>query len=126
MKNTGTEGQSRSEKAKAVVLSLAQALNRQDFQAARKYVKDDLKFVSVFGPRDGADAYFDEMERIRANYHTLKVFADNEDVCVLYDLTVTGITMFVCGWFQVQEGQVSSMRVVFDPRPVLELQAKNK
>jgi hypothetical protein len=48
-----------------------------------------------------------------------KIFADDKDVCVLYDITVSGITLFACGWFQLEAGTVRSMRVTFDPRPLL-------
>ena len=48
-----------------------------------------------------------------------KIFADDKNVCVLYDITVSGIMLFACGWFQLEAGTVRSMRVTFDPRPLL-------
>lgn len=37
----------------------------------------------------------------------------------LYDITVSEITVFACGWFQLEAGTVRSLRVTFDPRPFL-------
>ena len=106
---------------KEVVLRLGKALNDESFQIARRYVSDDMKYVGPFGSRDGAEAYLQEIERLRLKFDIQKIFADDENVCVLYDITVSGITLFACGWFQVNAGRVSSLRVTFDPRPLLAL-----
>jgi hypothetical protein len=106
---------------KEVVLELGKALNDESFQIARRYVSDDMKYVGPFGSRDGAEAYLQEIERLRLKFDIQKIFADDENVCVLYDITVSGITLFACGWFQVNAGRVSSLRVTFDPRPLLAL-----
>jgi len=106
---------------KEVVLGLGKALNDESFQIARRYVSDDMKYVGPFGSRDGAEAYLQEIERLRLKFDIQKIFADDENVCVLYDITVSGITLFACGWFQVNAGRVSSLRVTFDPRPLVAL-----
>jgi hypothetical protein len=106
---------------KEVVLRLGKALNDESFQIARRYVSDDMKYVGPFGSRDGAEAYLQEIERLRLKFDIQKIFADDKNVCVLYDITVSGITLFACGWFQVNAGRVSSLRVTFDPRPLLAL-----
>jgi hypothetical protein len=106
---------------KEVVLRLGKALNDESFQIARRYVSDDMKYVGPFGSRDGAEAYLQEIERLRLKFDIQKIFADDENVCVLYDITVSGITLCACGWFQVNAGKVSSLRVTFDPRPLVAL-----
>jgi hypothetical protein len=105
------------------VLAFLEALNREEFQRARDLVSDDFSFVGVLGSRDGADAYFSDMERMRIKYAVRKVFVDGEDVCIFYDLTVSGKTIFGCGWYQVVDGKLHSLRVVFDPRPLIETKA---
>jgi hypothetical protein len=102
-----------------VVLSLGKALNEENYAAARKYVSESMKYVGPFGSRDGAEAYLHEIERLHLKFDIQKIFADDRDVCVLYEITVSGITLFACGWFQVEAGTVRSMRVTFDPRPLL-------
>jgi len=56
---------------------------------------------------------------MKLKYKILKAFEDENDVCLLYDLTMSGLTIFGCGWYLVQGGKIKSLRVVFDPRPVL-------
>jgi hypothetical protein len=105
--------------AKEVVLGLGKALNDENYGEARKYVSNNMKYVGPFGSRDGAEAYLDEIERLRLKFDIRKSFSDDKDVCVLYDITVSGITLFACGWFQLEAGTVRSIRVTFDPRPLL-------
>jgi predicted ester cyclase len=102
-----------------IVLAYVEALNREDFQTARQYVANDVSFDGVLGSRQGADAYFEDMERMRLKYDVTKVFADANDVCVLYDVTLSGVRLFTCGWYRVEAGKIRSLKVVFDPRPVL-------
>ena len=105
---------------KKIVLSIVDALNRDDLPAARAYFADDFSFSGVLGSRHGADAYFTDMERMRLKYEVKKALADGEDVCLLYDLAISGMTIFGCAWYRVERGKVKSLRVVFDPRPLLE------
>jgi limonene-1,2-epoxide hydrolase len=106
--------------AKDTVLSFLKALNADDFQQARKYANDNLSFVGVLGKRNSADEYFKDMEKMRFKYDIKKVFADGNDVCVLYDINMGGTKIFTCGWYKVKDNKIESIQVVFDPRPVLE------
>lgn len=112
--------QSFSEGSKEVILGFVDALNHEDFEGARKCVTDDLKFVGVLGSREGGDAYFRDMKRMRLKYDVKKAFADGDDVCLLFDVTMAGVTVFCAGWYQLSDGKIRSVRVIFDPRPVLE------
>jgi hypothetical protein len=48
-----------------------------------------------------------------------KVFADGDEVCVLYDLKTSGAagTDFVCEWMAFRHDTIASVRAVFDARP---------
>ena len=102
------------------MLSCVQAINQEDFAAARELMSDDLTFVGVLGERHGADAYIRDMEQMRLKYQIRQTVAERDDVCLLYDLTLSGKKIFVCGWYHVEDGHITSLRVIFDPRPVLE------
>lgn len=104
---------------KQVILDLGKALNDENYEAARRYVSDSMTYVGPFGSRNGADAYLQEMKRVHLKFDILKIVVDNTDACVMYDITVAGTTLFACGWFQVEGETVTSMRVTFDPRPLL-------
>ena len=102
-----------------IVIAYVEALNREDYQTARQYVANDVSFDGVLGSRQGADAYFEDMKRMRLKYDVKKVFADANDVCVLYDVTLSGVRLFTCAWYRVEGEKIQSLKVVFDPRPVL-------
>ena len=108
-----------TDSTKQVVLGLAKALNDENYEAARRYVSDSMTYIGPFGSRNGADEYLHEMERVHLKFDILKIVAEDEDVCVMYDITVADTTLFACGWFRVEAGTVRSMRVTFDPRPLL-------
>jgi hypothetical protein len=110
--------------AKEIVLSCVNAINAENFKTARTYAADDMKFDGVLGSRNGAEAYFKDMEQMRLKYEIKKVFVDGDDVCLLYDLGMSGLNLFCVGWYHVKDGKINSLKVVFDPRPVLELQNK--
>lgn len=106
---------------KETVVSFVNALNTEDFKTARGLAHENMTFTGILGSRHGAESYFRDMEHLRLKYDIKKVFADGEDVCLLYDLGISGIRVFCCGWYRVENGKIISLRVIFDPRPVLEL-----
>jgi len=109
--------------AREIVLSCVEALNRDDYKVARQYLSDDLSFDGVLGCRRGADAYLLDIKRMRPRCTVKKAFSDGDDVCLLYDLAIAETTIFVCGWFQVKLGKIRSLRVIFDPRALLQAKA---
>jgi limonene-1,2-epoxide hydrolase len=118
--------------AKEVVMSYLKALNDQDFKAATSHLKDDMTFLAPIASHNSADAYLEGNERLRSKYgiekvlyEVKKVFVDgDDDVCVFFDFNIGSATLFASGWFHVANGKISSIRVVFDPRPIVELSAK--
>jgi len=110
--------------AKKVVLSFIKALNDSNFDAARAWLDDEMLFEGVMGSRHGADDYIKDMKKMKFKYAVQKVFADGDDVCLWYDITMQqGLEVFSSGWYKVEDGKINSFKVLFDPRPVLE-QAK--
>ena len=109
--------------ARELVLAYVQALNEGEFKLARGYVSDQMEFNGALASLHGADAIFAELERMRLKYDIKKVFVDANDVGVFYDVTLSGVTVFTCGWYKVEDGHICSVKVVFDPRPVLAVKA---
>jgi len=106
--------------ARDTVLSALKALNEEDFDTARNSFSDDMVFEGVLGTRNGAEAYFNDMKKMKIKYDVIKAFEEGDDVCLLYDLQLSGLTIFGCGWYHLENGKIKSIKVVFDPRPVLE------
>lgn len=100
------------------------ALNEEDFETARNCVTDDLTFTGVMGVRNGADAYFNDMKRMKLKYSIRKIFADDKDICLWYDIVMENKSILSSGWYQLEEGRIKSFQVVFDPRPLLEAAPK--
>jgi hypothetical protein len=47
-----------------------------------------------------------------------KVFVDGPDVCVIYDLKTAPVpSSRTCEWYQVRDGKVAAVSVIFDARP---------
>jgi hypothetical protein len=117
--------------AKEIVISFLTALNDQDFKAARSYLNDDMKFVAPVASYNSAHAYLNGNEQLRLKYgiskvlyDVKKVFVDDDDVCVFFDFNIGSATLFASGLFHLANGKIASIRVVFDPRPIFELEAK--
>ena len=60
------------------------------------------------GSRDGADAYFHDMEKMKSKDHVIKTFADGDDVCLFYDIDMGGTTIFTCGWYRLEHNNIVS------------------
>ena len=119
--------------AKEIVMEYLQAAERRDFKSARSYLKDNLSYVSPLNSFDRVEPYLKYFEHVDLPPLDIKKeFADSNDVCILHELTLkphpmiqkivppTG-TSFVCTWFHVDDdGKISSIRVVFDPRPFVQ------
>jgi limonene-1,2-epoxide hydrolase len=112
-------GKSRVSQSKEIVLTFLDALNNEDFKTVRHSLSDDMIFNGVLGHREGADTYVEDMKKLKFKYKILKAFADEDDVCVLYDIDMSGETIYTAGWYKVRDNKIKSLRVVFDPRPIV-------
>ena len=94
--------------AKEVVLTFIDALNNEDFETVRHSLSDDMVFDGVLGHREGADVYVADMKRMKFKYRIQKSFADGDDVCLLYDIDMSGESIFTCGWYRVRDNKIKS------------------
>ena len=110
--------------AKEIVMEYLQALiERRDFKSARSYLKDDVSYVSPLNSFDRAEPYLKYNESLHLPKPDIKkVFADGDDVCLIYEMTLTTppVTLPVSFWAHVDGGKISSIRLVFDPRPFIQ------
>ena len=106
--------------ARHTVMSFLKALNEEDFDMARNLVNDNLAFRGVLGARDGADNYIADMKKMRFKYEVLKSFEDAQEVCVWYNISMSGKVILTAGWYQLLHDKISHIRALFDPRPLLD------
>src|SRR5919112_4838846 len=120
--------ESSAKSAKEIVMDFIEALEQKDFKTVRSYISDN---ISVLAPGPVGVTSFNQAEPFttyleHANLPKLEIkkeFADSNDVCLLYEMTYREppLTTFVCGWFHVNDdddddGKISSLRFVMDPR----------
>jgi SnoaL-like domain len=111
---------------KQVVLKFLGAITDGEYGRARTYVSPDLEFAGPLGTRSGADLYFADMERLRLRYEVKKVFHEGAEVCVLYDLRFSdpAVKIPACGIYSLNSEKIRSIRLLFDPRPLVEARSR--
>ena len=102
-----------------------QACERRDFKSARSYISDNISYLGPtgLGSFDKAEPYLKYLEHLNLPKSDIKkVFVDGPDVCVHHEANFDTLPapMFVSSWYHVEDGKISSLRVVFDPRPYLQ------
>jgi hypothetical protein len=108
-----------------LVLDFIHSLNKEKFEEARELLSDDFQFNGVLGKRDSGDAYMNDMKKMKMKYSVKMVFTNGDDIAVLLDLTTSGKTLENFAWYHVGAGRIKSLKVIFDPRPLLEGSGKN-
>jgi hypothetical protein len=109
---------------KEIVLKFIECLNNENFQEARALLKDDMTFEGVMGSRNGADNYIAVMSEMKLKYHIIEVMTNDSDVALFYDISMDGIDIFSAGWYRTCDEKIRGFKVVFDPRPLLEINNK--
>jgi ketosteroid isomerase-like protein len=105
-----------------IVQSFKQALAKGDVAAARRWLHDDLSFRGPIDAFDAPEPYLAALAKLHPiveRVEVRKLFADEEDVCLLYDMvtrTPAG-TAFIAEWLTVRGERIASIRTVFDARP---------
>jgi hypothetical protein len=108
--------------AKEIVESYRAALGKGDFATARKLMHDDMTFQGPFDTFNKAADYLEAIKKLASIIQRIdlkKVFVEDNDVCVLYDMvtnTPAG-TAFIAEWYQIKGGKIAAFRAVFDARP---------
>ena len=105
-----------------VVTRYHEALGRQDFDGARRLLKDDLRFEGPFESFERADDYIEAIQKLFGIVESIEVrhaSADGDQVVVLYDMVTRtpADTQLVCEWFGVEGESIAWIRALFDTAP---------
>jgi ketosteroid isomerase-like protein len=107
--------------ARQVAEDFFDAWTGKDFERARGLLHDDVSFagpIDRFGDADSYLAALRQLSGIVTGTEKRKVFVDGDDVCVIYDLKTAPVpSSRTCEWYQVRDGKIASVSVVFDARP---------
>lgn len=101
------------------VSSFLKALNDNDYEGAGEFMDEYVRFEGVLGSVTGRDEYIAQMAKMKLRYDVKKLLYDDENVSVLYEIDMGGKPVLTTGWYEVQDGRITHIRVIFDPRPVL-------
>jgi hypothetical protein len=107
--------------AKQVAEGFFNAWTGKDFERARGLLHDDVSFEGPIDSFSDADSYLASLRQLSGivtGAEKRKVFVDGDDVCVIYDLKTAPVPSSpTCEWYQVRDGKIASVSVIFDARP---------
>src|SRR5262249_45731614 len=111
--------------AKELVMDFLESCERKDFKSARNYISDNISYrgPTGMGSFDKAESYLKYLEHLDLPKADIKkVFENGNDICEVHEMKFGTLPepTFVCSWFHVDDGKISSIRVLFDPRPFLQ------
>jgi hypothetical protein len=106
--------------SKEIVLSFLKALNEEEFNSAQELLDASFRFEGPLGIRNNSKDYMQDMEKIKLKYEIEKVFEEGNYVSLFYKVSIAGQNLPTAGLYNVENGKLKSLRVLFDPRPVLE------
>lgn len=101
------------------VSAFLKALNENDFDGAAELMDENVRFEGVLGSVDGRKEYLNQMAKMKLRYNVKKLLYDEDSVSVLYEINMGGKNVLTSGWYEVHDGKITHIRVIFDPRPVL-------
>ena len=109
--------------AAEIVAAFQQAMGKGEFASARKLLRDDVSFIGPIGNFNGADALIAALRELQAHVEHAemrRVFADGEDVLVVFDLVIKTPhhTATIAEWYRVKNRKIGMMRAMFDARPI--------
>jgi SnoaL-like domain len=105
----------------AVAEGFFDAWTSSDFERARALLHDDLAFEGPLESFSDADSFIASLRHLGAivtGADRLKVFAEGNDACVIYELKTAPVpSSLTCDWYQMRNGKIASIKVMFDARP---------
>ena len=111
--------------ARSVALAYQAAFAGKDLPKAISHLHGIGLFRGPLNSFDAAEAFAKEMSvfmDILKDVRIKKVLANDTDVCILwdYETIVPSIPVTeIAQWFQIEDGKIREMRVIFNPVPFI-------
>lgn len=106
--------------AKEIVDGYNQALGAKDFDAARRFLADNLRFEGPIDRFDRADDYVAAITRLHGMVRGVEhqgTIVEGDQVAVFYTLDTPVAKSPVAEWYTVAGGKITRLRAYFDARP---------
>ena len=100
------------------------ALGPKGFGRARELLADDLEYHDILMSVDSADGLIAALEQLGtedAPIELLEMAEGGNTVAVLTTFSLPTGPVHFTQWFWVVDGRISRSRVIYDPRPFLEM-----
>ena len=86
-----------------------------DLDTTRALLSEDVTFAGPLGSTQGADAYIEGikgMVKIVERADQREVFAEGDDVCIIYDLVTKTppASIPTAGWYKIRNGKITAVR----------------
>lgn len=109
--------------AAEVAATYFDAWRRNDIEAVRPLLHDDVDFAGALGTTHGIEETLQGLGGMFAmteEVSVVKRWADGPDVITWFEFrTVKAGPIPVVNWSHVERGRINRIRVTFDPRPLL-------
>ncbi len=105
-----------------IVTAYQNAWTRQDFDAAARYIADDVVFVTPRQRLQGIDQFMQMIrafsQRIEPRWELVASTQAENSVLLLYRIFTTGGSPALCAdFFTVASGRIATEMLTFDPAP---------
>ena len=102
--------------ARETVIEYINALDGQDYERARQFLSDSVHVIGPAGESFSTPAEFVGMlKTFGGKYDIKRIFADGNDVCLLYDYLISGDAVYMSSWYSVETEKITFIRTIFDP-----------
>lgn len=91
----------------------------QDWDALARLCDDQLRFEGPLHEYDCARDYLDALAADPpqdCRYRMLRTFEDDDGACLWYEFIGHGLSITMAQYFEVRNGKISAIRLVFDTR----------
>lgn len=99
------------------------AWRAKDFDRLRSVLADEVTFRGPMGMADGVEECLDGLRGMATHLEDIVVkhrWVDGDDVITWFELHMRGaVPCPTANWQHVDDGKIVSVRVTFDPRPLL-------
>ncbi len=88
-----------------------------DMQALRPLLAEDFSFSGPFYTFESAEAYIDSLKADppkEFEYEIIRSWEDDSSACLIYQFSKPGVSTPMAQMFQVKEGRISKILLVFD------------
>ena len=102
---------------KDIVMSYIKNLDEYKYDNVEKLLSEKAQVIGPAGESFKNPKEFLNMLRIyKARYDIKKIFVDGNEVCLLYDMKTSKVTVYTASWYRVKNDKIVFIRSIFDSK----------